>query len=191
MSPRLNHWNLICLTVGGLVACVASVSNRVIARKLERKQKKRLKGEGEVPSFPSPSPIIHLFFCSCPSFLDEPREETLATQARGLVIANGECHFQFQTLHSVTHTNIESKDTSLQDFFISFLFKTKDPWRKQCSKLLINRTQLTVFIYVSFTLYVINSDGKTNNKCKQGANTDLNPRKVDPLKFSYSTWQLF
>ena len=29
---------------------------------------------------PSPSPVI-LFFCSCPSFLDEPREETLATQA--------------------------------------------------------------------------------------------------------------
>ena len=43
---------------------------------------------------------------------------------RGLVITNAECHFQFQTLHSVTHTNIESKDTS---FFISFLFKTKDP----------------------------------------------------------------
>ena len=34
-----------------------------------------------VPSFPSPSPVIHFFFCSCPSFLDEPREETLATQA--------------------------------------------------------------------------------------------------------------
>ena len=33
-----------------------------------------------VPSFPSPSPIIH-FFCSCPSFLDEPRKDTLATQA--------------------------------------------------------------------------------------------------------------
>ena len=64
MSPRLNHWNLICLTVGGLV------------------------------------------------------------------IANAECHFQFQTLYSVTHTNIESKDTSLQYFLISFLFKTKDPWRK-------------------------------------------------------------
>ena len=43
------------------IACVASVSNRVIV--------------------PSPSPVIH-FFCSCPSFLDEPREETLATQAR-------------------------------------------------------------------------------------------------------------
>ena len=47
---------------------------------------------------------------------------------RGLVITNTECHFQFQTLHSVTHTNyIESKDTSLQYLFISFLFKTKDP----------------------------------------------------------------
>ena len=25
---------------------------------------------------------VFFFFCSCPSFLDEPREETLATQAR-------------------------------------------------------------------------------------------------------------
>ena len=49
------------------IACVASVSNRVIARKVERKQKK-----GWRHSF---------FFCSCPSFLDEPREETLASQA--------------------------------------------------------------------------------------------------------------
>ena len=67
-----------------LLACVASVSNRVIARKLERKQKKDWRGRGrgeeeEVPSFPSPSPVIHFFFCPCPSFLDEPREETLAT----------------------------------------------------------------------------------------------------------------
>ena len=56
-------------------------------------KKKRLKGKGEerrggggereVPSFPSPSRVIHFlfFFCSCPSFLDEPRQETLATQA--------------------------------------------------------------------------------------------------------------
>ena len=29
------------------VACVASVSNRVIARKLEREQKKKVEGEGE------------------------------------------------------------------------------------------------------------------------------------------------
>ena len=34
-----------------------------------------------VPSFPSP--VIHFFFRSCPSFLDEPREETLAAQATG------------------------------------------------------------------------------------------------------------
>ena len=32
-------------------------------------------------NFPSPSPVIHFFLCSCPSFLDEPREETLARQA--------------------------------------------------------------------------------------------------------------
>ena len=47
---------------------------------------------------------------------------------RGLVITNTECHFQFQTLYSVTHTNyIESKDTSLQYFFISFLLRLKIP----------------------------------------------------------------
>ena len=56
-----------------MLACVASVSNRVIARKSERKQKKR-------SFFPLPLPR-HIFFCSCPSFLSEPREETLATQA--------------------------------------------------------------------------------------------------------------
>ena len=55
------------------LACVASVSNRVIARKLERKQKK-----GRSP----PPPPSFMFFCSCPSFLDESREETLATQAK-------------------------------------------------------------------------------------------------------------
>ena len=53
------------------VACVASVSNRVIARKLERKQN----------FVPLPLPRHSVIFCSCPSFLDEPREETLATQA--------------------------------------------------------------------------------------------------------------
>ena len=69
------------------IACVASVSNRVIARKLDRKQKKRLKGEGRGEeegggSFISlPLRRHSFFFCSCPSFLDEPREETLPTQA--------------------------------------------------------------------------------------------------------------
>ena len=50
-----------------VVACVASVSNRVIARKLELS--------------PPPSSSFIFFFRSCPSFLDEPRKETLATQA--------------------------------------------------------------------------------------------------------------
>ena len=35
----------------------------------------------KVRAFPSPFPVIHFFFRSCPSFLDEPRKETLATQA--------------------------------------------------------------------------------------------------------------
>ena len=66
-----------------LVACVASVSNRVIARKLERKQKKRLKGEKKGQKKRLKASFIS--FCSCPSFLDEPREETLATQDTILV----------------------------------------------------------------------------------------------------------
>ena len=71
----------------GSLACVASVSNRVIRESYwERKQKKgwRGMGRGEEETFvPLPLPRHSFFFCSCPSFLDEPREETLATQARG------------------------------------------------------------------------------------------------------------
>ena len=54
-----------------------------MARKLEREQKKkRWKGEGEVPSFPSPSPVIpFFFFCSRPNFSRRTHAETLATQA--------------------------------------------------------------------------------------------------------------
>ena len=59
----------------GVVACVA------IARELERKQKKK-----GLNSFPSPFPSFIFFFGSCPSFLDEPREETLATQATGVAL---------------------------------------------------------------------------------------------------------
>ena len=75
----MNVWTYLSIhSFSFYVACVASVSNRVIARKLEREQKKG--------SFPSPSPVIHFVFCSCPSFLDEPREETLATQATFYVL---------------------------------------------------------------------------------------------------------
>ena len=73
------------------LACVASVSNRVIARKLERKQKKGWRGRGEEFLHSPPPPPSFLFFCSCPSFLDEPREETLATQAMQLLHLAGHC----------------------------------------------------------------------------------------------------
>ena len=54
------------------LACVASVSNRVMARKLEREQKKRWKGEerrGNVLLSPPP-PLSFLFFALVPTFLD-------------------------------------------------------------------------------------------------------------------------
>ena len=53
-----------------LLACVAGVSNRVIARKLEREQKKKVEGGGggeKRKSFiPSPSPVIPFFFALVP-----------------------------------------------------------------------------------------------------------------------------
>ena len=49
------------------LACVASVSNRVIARKLEREQKKKVEGGGGGESFPFPSPVIP-FFVLVPTF---------------------------------------------------------------------------------------------------------------------------
>ena len=36
-----------------------------------------------------PPPPSFIFFCSCPSFLDEPREEALATQATSSLAING------------------------------------------------------------------------------------------------------
>ena len=54
--------------LAGSVACVASVSNRVIARKLEVEGGG---GGGGVPSFPFPSPVIPFFFSLVPAFLDE------------------------------------------------------------------------------------------------------------------------
>ena len=65
-----------------LLACLGSVSNRVIARKLERKRKiKRCKREGEGRKgsfFPLPLPRHSFFFCSRSR---RTRAETLATQA--------------------------------------------------------------------------------------------------------------
>ena len=44
------------------LACVASVSNRVIARKLRAEAKKRLKGEGEGTGYNRPFSFCVLFF---------------------------------------------------------------------------------------------------------------------------------
>ena len=54
------------------LACVASVSNRVIARKLEREQKKKVEGGVGGESFPSPSPVIP-FFVLVPTFSTNSR----------------------------------------------------------------------------------------------------------------------
>ena len=70
--------------LAGSVACVASVSNRVIARKLEVEGGG---GGGGVPSFPSPSPVIPFFFFSRPSFSRRTRAETLATQASWFLLS--------------------------------------------------------------------------------------------------------
>ena len=65
------------------LACVASVSNRVIAR---------IRAEAKKKVVPLPLPCHScFFFCSCPSFVDEPREETLATQANHFWDQNDHC----------------------------------------------------------------------------------------------------
>ena len=70
-----------------LLACVAGVSNRVIARKLEREQKKKVEGGGGGEKRKSfihslPSPVIPFFFLlSSLQLSRRTREETLATQA--------------------------------------------------------------------------------------------------------------
>ena len=68
------------------LACVPSVSSRVIARKLAREQKKkggRGRGRGVIPL---PLPLSrHSFFCSRPNFLDELARKRLLRR----LLANG------------------------------------------------------------------------------------------------------
>ena len=64
--------------LAGSVACVASVSNRVITRKLEVEG-----GGGGVPSFPSLSPVIPFFFSLVPAFLDELARKRLLRRLVG------------------------------------------------------------------------------------------------------------
>ena len=71
--------------LAGSVACVASVSNRVIARKLEVEGGGGGGGGGSVP--PPPPPPSFLFFFSRPSFSRRTRAETLATQASWFLLS--------------------------------------------------------------------------------------------------------
>ena len=64
------------------IACVASVSSRVMVRKLEREQKKKCV-EGGWGGYSSTT--IPFFFCSRPNFSWRTRAETLATQANRLL----------------------------------------------------------------------------------------------------------
>ena len=68
------------------IACEASVSSRVMARKLEREQKKKKGVEGGWGSrLLLPRHSFFFFFCSRPNFSWRTRAETLATQANRLL----------------------------------------------------------------------------------------------------------
>ena len=71
-----------------------SFSRYIIAAMLvDGKQKISLRSKRFQSSYiPSPSPVIHFFFYSCPSFLDEPREETLATQVNKRSLISSLCY---------------------------------------------------------------------------------------------------
>ena len=70
--------------LAGSVACVASVSNRVIARKLEVEGGG---GGGGGAFLPRPLPRHPFFFFSRPSFSRRTRAETLATQASWFLLS--------------------------------------------------------------------------------------------------------
>ena len=68
--------------LAGSVACVASVSNRVIARKLEVEGGGG-GGGGESLATPPPSPVIPFFFALVPAFLDELARKRLLRRLVG------------------------------------------------------------------------------------------------------------
>ena len=53
---------------------------------------------------------ILFFFCSCPSFLDEPREETLATQASPVLIKVG----RNTTLQEILFATLLNEDLNIR-----------------------------------------------------------------------------
>ena len=94
----MSHLYPLPMKIKKKLACVASVSSRDIARKLEREQKKwngEEEGEGEgegrgmgggcgqaFPSLPSLSPVIPFFFLPSSQRSRQTRAETPATQSK-------------------------------------------------------------------------------------------------------------
>ena len=70
------------------LACIASVSNRASAQKLEQEQKKdrRGRGRGEEEMFLLSPPPSLFFFCSRPNFRDKLARKRFATQAIETII---------------------------------------------------------------------------------------------------------
>ena len=76
-------WTLVftslCTSVDFLLRSKRLQSSHGAKVRAGAKKKKSWKGEGEVPSFPSPSPVIpffFFFFCSRPNFSRRTRAET-------------------------------------------------------------------------------------------------------------------
>ena len=98
--------------LAGSVACVASVSNRVIARKLEVEGGG---GGGWGSFFPLPLPRHSFFFFSRPSFSRRTRAETLATQASWFLLSPPPPRHSFFFLSSqLFSTNLARKRLQLR-----------------------------------------------------------------------------
>ena len=130
------------IIIGRNIACVASVSNRVTARKLEREQKKKK------VSFPSPSLVLS-FFCSRPNFLDELARKRLL---RRLVEIR-----HFNVLASAANTTSIDYGQSLS-FFYCLQFTTNND---HLAKIAIAFNHRSVFGQIQYTkppeyLYLLN-----------------------------------
>ena len=81
---------------------------------------------------PLPLPRHSFFFCSCPSFLDEPREETLATQATARQL------FRPRLMSSVTRNTWRENanpDSLLKDGYLSLDKQNRDNQMPQKGRL--------------------------------------------------------
>ena len=115
------------IIIGRNIACVASVSNRVTARKLERAQKRK----GLIPlSLPRP-----FFFCSRPNFLDELARKRLLH--RRVEIRH------FNVLASAANTTSIDYGQSLSFFYCLQFTTNNDHFRVNTLRLTSLNTMVT------------------------------------------------